>query len=63
MRKLGGQVAAGVQEIHDDHFVIGFQENDEVLSCSGKAEVLLDAINQYRAALMLGCAIGNLFTA
>ncbi len=63
MRKLGGQVAAGVQEIHDDHFVIGFQKHNKVLTGAGEAQILLDAINQYRTALMRGCAIGNLFTA
>lgn len=60
MRKLGGQVAAGAKEIHDDHFIIVFQKHDEVLTCAGEPELFFDTINQNCAALMLGGAFGDL---
>ena len=62
MRELRGQVAAGVQEIHDDHFVIIFQKHDEVLACSGEPELFIAPINQNRAVLVRRGAFGDLLT-
>lgn len=60
MCNLRRQITSGMQEIHDDHFVIIFQKHDEVLTSAGETQVLFDTINQNLAALVRRGAIGDL---
>ena len=60
MTQLGWKIAAGMQEINDDHFVFSFQNTAKCCPAREK-QIFVDPINQHRATLAAGDAASNSF--